>query len=497
MAGFRLINLAKPFLPILPEVEVPYEKIPFDDKMVYTVFASLIYLFAQFPLAGLRNATGEDAAAHAPTVADPLYFFRGVFAMEPKTCLEFGLLPIFAAGLFLQLLAGLKVIKVNFKLAADRQLFQSLTKILAIAQYFVLANIFIASGYYGADLSLPQIVVLNIQLVGGGVFACLLTEVIDKGFGLGSGAMIINTFAVATNLVSDTLGVNQITVDSEGNTEPQGALINLIQGLRAQHKTLLGGIVSAFDRDYLPNLTTCVLVLALGCLVCYIQNIRFELPIRSTRARGTNQMYPVQLVYTGSLSVLFSYVVLFYIHIAAFALIQLVAKNDPASIICKVLGHYETVNNIIAAPTFPLSMLTPPRSLVGGALSQPLSFVVYSFFILASGVWFAYNWQQVSGMSARDLARDFKEQSITLLGRREQSLPRELNKVIPVAATTGAMVLAAVTIAGELLGLKGKGAGIVVGVAGGFSLLELITMEFQESGGESSLANMLAGGLSL
>ena len=493
MAGFRLINLAKPFLPILPEVEVPYEKIPFDDKMVYTVFASLIYLFAQFPLAGLR----KNDPATAATVADPLYFFRGVFAMEPQTSLEFGLLPIFAAGLVLQLLAGFKVIKVNFKIAADRQLFQSLTKILALAQYFVLANVFIASGYYGANLSVAQIVVLNIQLVGGGLFAALLCEVIDKGFGLGSGAMIINTFAVATNLVSDTLGVNQITVDAEGNTEPQGALINLVQGLRAKHKTLLGGIVSAFDRDYLPNLTTCVLVLALGCLVCYIQNIRYELPIRSTRARGTNQMYPVQLVYTGSLSVIFSYVVLFYTHVVAFVLIQLVAKNDPASIICKCLGHYETVNNIIAAPSFPLSMLTPPRSLVGGAMQQPLSFVVYSLFIIVSGTWFAYRWQQVSGMSARDLARDFKEQSITLLGRREQNLARELNKVIPVAATTGATVLALVTIVGELLGLKGKGAGIVVGVAGGFSLLELITMEFQESGGESSLASLLTGGLGM
>ena len=493
MAGFRLINLAKPFLPILPEVEVPYEKIPFDDKMVYTVFASLIYLFAQFPLAGLR----KNDPATAATVADPLYFFRGVFAMEPQTCLEFGLLPIFAAGLVLQLLAGFKVIKVNFKIAADRQLFQSLTKILALAQYFVLANVFIASGYYGANLSVAQIVVLNIQLVGGGLFAALLCEVIDKGFGLGSGAMIINTFAVATNLVSDTLCVNQITVDAEGNTEPQGALINLVQGLRAKHKTLLGGIVSAFDRDYLPNLTTCVLVLALGCLVCYIQNIRYELPIRSPRARGTNQMYPVQLVYTGSLSVIFSYVVLFYTHVVAFVLIQLVAKNDPASIICKCLGHYEPVNNIIAAPTFPLSMLTPPRSLVGGAMQQPLSFVVYSLFIIVSGTWFAYRWQQVSGMSARDLARDFKEQSITLLGRREQNLARELNKVIPVAATTGATVLALVTIVGELLGLKGKGAGIVVGVAGGFSLLELITMEFQESGGESSLASLLTGGLGM
>ena len=45
----RLIDVAKPFLPILPEVELPYEKIPFDDKIVYTLISALIYLFAQLP----------------------------------------------------------------------------------------------------------------------------------------------------------------------------------------------------------------------------------------------------------------------------------------------------------------------------------------------------------------------------------------------------------------------------------------------------------------
>lgn len=76
-------------------------------------------------------------------------------------------------------------------------------------------------------------------------------------------------------------------------------------------------------------------------------------------------------------------------------------------------------------------------------------------------------------------------------GRREQSVAKELNKVIPVAAKTGAAILAAITVCGELLGLKGKAAGIVVGVAGGFSLLELITLDYQQSGGQSALTQVL------
>ncbi|CCK69280.1 Ssh1p KNAG_0C01660 [Huiozyma naganishii CBS 8797] len=485
MAGLRLIDLAKPIFTLLPEVEVPFEKIPFDDKVVYTIFSALIYLFAQFPLAGVK----KDAAD--ATIKDPIYFLRGVFAAEPRTLLEFGIFPIVSSGLILQLLAGLKVIKVNFKLQRDRELFQTLTKVFSLLQYFLLTNIFIASGYYGVDLTWVHIFLLNVQLNGAGLFASLLTEVIDKGFGFTSGPMIINTIVIATNLVADTLGVNQISVDAEGNTEPQGALINLFQGFRAKHKTFLGGIVSAFDRDYLPNLSTMAIVLCIGIIVCYLQSFRLELPIRSTKARGMNNVYPVRLFHIGCLSITFSYVLLFSIHIVAFAAIVLVGKNNPSSLVCKVLGHYEMVNNILAVPTFPLSMLTPPRSLIGGILSAPLSFIVYPLFVLTTGVWFAYRWQAISGGSARDLALDFKEQGITLTGRREQNIAKELEKVIPSASTTGAGLLALLTIAGELLGLKGKAAGMVVGVAGGFSLLEIISMDYQQTGGDSALSGVL------
>lgn len=484
MSGFRLIDIVKPILPILPEVELPFEKLPFDDKIVYTIFAGLIYLFAQFPLVGLPKAT-------TPNVNDPIYFLRGVFGCEPRTLLEFGLFPNISSGLILQLLAGLKVIKVNFKIQSDRELFQSLTKVFAIVQYVILTNIFIFAGYFGDDLSVVQIGLINFQLVGAGIFTTLLAEVIDKGFGFSSGAMIINTVVIATNLVADTFGVSQIKVGEDDQTEAQGALINLIQGLRSKHKTFIGGIISAFNRDYLPNLTTTIIVLAIAIIVCYLQSVRVELPIRSTRARGTNNVYPIKLLYTGCLSLLFSYTILFYIHIFAFVLIQLVAKNEPTHIICKIMGHYENANNLLAVPTFPLSLLAPPTSFFKGVTQQPLTFITYSAFILVTGIWFADKWQAISGSSARDVALEFKDQGITLMGRREQNVAKELNKVIPIAAVTGASVLSLITVIGESLGLKGKAAGIVVGIAGGFSLLEVITIEYQQSGGQSALNQVL------
>lgn len=477
--------MAKPFLPLLPEVELPFETLPFDEKIVYTIFAGIIYLFAEFPLVGVS----KDIQSFP--INDPIYFLRGVFAATPRTLLEFGLFPIISSGLILQLLAGLKYIKVNFKIQQDRELFQTLTKLFALFQYFVLANIFIFSGYYGNNLTIVQILVLNAQLIGSGLCTIILSEVIDKGYGFISGAMIINTIVISTNFVADTIGITQIKIDDADNTEAQGALINLIQGFRSKNKTIVGGIISAFNRDYLPNLTTTFIVIIIAAIICYLQSCRVELAIRSTRARGMNNVYPIRLLSIGCLGLLFSYVNLFYIHIAAFILIQLVANNDPSSIICKILGHYENVNNILAVPTFPLSLLTPPRSLIGGLFSQPLTFIVFTLFIVSTSVWFAKKWQAISGSSARDVAVEFKDQGITLSGRREQNISKELDKVIPVASSTGAAILAVLAACGELLGLKGKAAGIIVGVAGGFSLLELITLDYQQTGGNSNLRAVL------
>lgn len=475
--------MVKPFLPLLPEVEIPYEKIPFDDKIVYTIIAAVIYIFGQLPLAGISRDGSK--------VKDPIYFLRGIFAAEPNTLMEFGIFPLISSGLIMQLCAALRFIKVNFKLQQDRELFQSLTKLFALLQYFVLTNIFIVSGYYGDNLTLVQIGLLNVQLVGAGFVAILLSEVIDKGFGFASGSMTINTVVIASNLVSDTLGVNQVTVDEEGNTEALGSLVNLIQGFRGSDKGFFGGIISAFNRDYMPNLNTTFIVLAIGAAVCYLQCLCVELPIRSTKARGLNNVFPLRILHTGSLPIVFAYVLLAFIHLTAFVFIQCIGKNDPSNIFCKIFGHYESVNNLLYVPTFPLSLLTPPRSFANGLSSQPLTFITFSAFMVVSAVWFAAKWQAVSGSSARDLATQFKEQGITLVGHREQSVARELNKIVPVASTTGAALLSAVALAGEFLGLKGKAAAMVIGITSAFSLLEIISADYQQSGGQSALAQVL------
>ena len=110
--------MVKFFLPILPEIEYPFEKVSFDEKIVFTVGSAIIFLFGQLPIYGLI----PNAQFY---LLDPFSNFRSIFAMNKGTLLELGLLPIITSAFIWQIAAGLRLINVNFKLRIDRELFQT------------------------------------------------------------------------------------------------------------------------------------------------------------------------------------------------------------------------------------------------------------------------------------------------------------------------------------------------------------------------------------
>ena len=111
--GFRVLHLVRPFLPFLPEVQSADRKIPFREKVIYTVISLFIFLVcSQLPLYGI----------HATTGADPLYWMRVILASNRGTVMELGITPIVTSGLVMQLLAGSKIIEVDNNVREDRAL---------------------------------------------------------------------------------------------------------------------------------------------------------------------------------------------------------------------------------------------------------------------------------------------------------------------------------------------------------------------------------------
>ena len=85
-------------------------------------------------------------------------------------------------------------------------------------------------------------------------------------------------------------------------------------------------------------------------------------------------------------------------------------------------------------------------------IKDPFHAIFYLVFILTSCALFSKTWIEVSGSSARDVAKNFKAQGITIDGLRHDSLYKRLNEWIPIAAAFGGMCIGALTVFADFSG---------------------------------------------
>lgn len=484
-----MLDLVKVVLPIVPEINFPVEKVTLDEKVVFTIASGLVFVLSQLPLFGLV----KDAPLK---MADPFFSFRPLFAMEQGSLLELGLLPLLTSAFVWQIAAGLRLVKVNFSFSADRELFQLAQKItaLVLSAFFVVA--LIASGYYDQVLrgaanesnSYGTYALIFSQVFGWNVVLTLLVEVIDKGYGFGSGVLCFVALNAATNIVRDVVGLELVSATPDGVPQTYGVVTYLGRSLLSMElSTIKEASIGIFTRSGFPSIGMVLVVIASGLAVIVLQNFRLELPVRSNRARGTANVYPLRMLYTGALPVVFAFtavanvqVVLYFISVAVAPFYptaaSLIASRDASGKLVSGLAFY------FSAPTsFTVSLLSPIRA------------VVYSGTIVVLAATFAVFWSGISGSSPKDIAKQFKEQSIVISGKRDGSAAKELARTIPVAAVSGAVSLVALALVGELVGASGKTVSVAVGITSAFAILEDFMTELQQSGGSSQLMGSLPG----
>ncbi len=93
------------------------------------------------------------------------------------------------AGLILQLLVGSDIIKLNMGDSADRAIFGSATKFLTMIVIVGESVAYILGGALGA-LTPNQALVIFVQLFIASIMVLLLDEMIQKGWGIGSGVSL-------------------------------------------------------------------------------------------------------------------------------------------------------------------------------------------------------------------------------------------------------------------------------------------------------------------
>ncbi len=426
---------------VLPEVPKPIKKLSLNEKLFWTGIALALYLImAQTPLYGVP--TGG---------ADPLAYTRIIFASAQGTLMELGIGPIVTAGLILQLLKGAEIIKIDFKKPEDRALFTSATKLLTIIVALIESSAYIVGGFFGSTLSPTAGFIITMQLLAGTIVVMLLDEMVQKGWGIGSGISLFILAGVAQRIMWD------IFSPLPAGNEPFGLIPFLINS--TIHNRLHATIIRAGG---LPSLSTFALTLLVMFIIIYIEGMRIEIPITSIKFRGFSGVYPIKLLYTSNVPIILVSALLTNI---TFFSQQIWARYNP-------LNNNQFLNwlvmynrtNIQAGPIGGLVYFLTPVHGLDRMMAEPLRAITYALFVVFFSVIFAKLWVDIGGLSPKAAAKSLVDAQLQVPGFRrvDVSLESMLSRYIPTITIISGIIIGLIAATSEILGVFGSGIGILL-----------------------------------
>ena len=141
---------------------------------------------------------------------------------------------------------------------------------------------YVLSGMYGdvADLGAGNAILIILQLFFAGVIVIILDELLQKGYGLGSGISLF----IATNICENIIwkAFSPTTINTGRGTEFEGAVIALFH-LLLTRSDKLRALREAFYRQNLPNLTNLLATIIVFVVVIYFQGFRVDLPVKYSK----------------------------------------------------------------------------------------------------------------------------------------------------------------------------------------------------------------------
>eukprot|EP01103_Thecamoeba_quadrilineata_P009964 TRINITY_DN204_c0_g2_i1.p1 TRINITY_DN204_c0_g2~~TRINITY_DN204_c0_g2_i1.p1 ORF type:complete len:478 (-),score=91.68 TRINITY_DN204_c0_g2_i1:142-1575(-) len=468
--GLRFLTLVKPFMAFLPDVEQPTRKIPFREKVMWTAITLFIFLVCcQIPLYGIKSSESSD----------PFYWSRVILASNRGTLMELGIGPIVTSGLVMQLLAGAKIIEVDQGIKEDRALFSGVQKLFGFIITIGQGSAYVFSGMYGdvRDLGAGNALLIVIQLAFAGIIVLVLDELLQKGYGLGSGISLF----IATNICETIVwkALSPTTINIGRGTEFEGALIALAH-LLITKTDKVRALKEAFYRQNLPNVTNLLATVLVFMIVIYFQGFRVNIPVKNLRQRGSAGSYPIKLFYTSNIPIILQTALVSNLYFLS----QLLYKRFSRNIFVNLLGVWQEAGRG-SGQSIPVGGLayyiSPPYNFAEIA-SDPIHAIVYLVFILTTCALFSKTWIEVSGSSSRDVAKQLQSQQMTIPGHRQQDMKKTLDRYIPTAAAFGGLCIGALSVFADFMGAIGSGTGILLAVTIIYQYFEIFTKEKAELG---------------
>ena len=278
----RFLSLFKPIGRVLPEIKKPERKVSFNEKLFWTGLVLIIYLvMAQIPLYGVSSSAESQFSS-----------LRVIFASNSGTLMQLGIGPIVTAGLILQLLAGSSIIECDMSNSEDRGLFTSASKVFTILLTGIQAAAYLISGMFGTITGSATLVIF-LELISAGVIVMLMDELVQKGWGLGSGISLFIMAGVAQSVVWDTF------------SPTTGLFVGSLSAYLSHGQTFLAWAFGSLSGVY-PSLLGFFATIVVFLVVIYLNGVRIELPMSYAGYKGFRSRYPIKLLYVSNLPVIFA-----------------------------------------------------------------------------------------------------------------------------------------------------------------------------------------------
>merc|ERR1711904_343206 len=327
MSGVRFLELVRPFMCVLPEVKSPERRRPFKERVLWTAITLFIFLVCcQIPLYGIKTNSSSD----------PFYWMRVILASNRGTLMELGISPIVTSGLVMQLLAGSKIIEVDQGIKRDRELFQGAQKLFGMSITIGEALAYVLSGMYGEikEMGATNAILIIIQLFIAGVIVIVLDELLQKGYGMGSGISLF----IATNICETVVwkAFSPTTMNTGKGTEFGGAVVATFPFL-ASKPDKIGALKDSFYRQSAPNLTNLLATVLVFFVVIYFQGFRVDLPVTYQRVRGQQGSYPIKLFYTSNIPIILQTALVSNLYFFS----QLLYRRFKSNMLVNLLGQWQ------------------------------------------------------------------------------------------------------------------------------------------------------------
>ncbi len=465
MAG-KFLKFFAPFVKAMPEIKNPQREVSFKEKFIWTAVVLIIYLImSNIPLYGIQI---EDST-------DYFYWLRVILASQRGTLTELGIGPIVTAGLIMQLLLGSKIINVNMADPYDRALFSGSQKVLAIFLTTFNAIAYLLGGAFGSlsEIGIQGAVFVFVQLLFAGVIIILLDELLQKGWGLGSGVSLFIAAGVAGQIFWNSFSFITTPAPPEGDGLPRGIVIAFFTAIFDNNpNTNVGDL---FLRGSLPSLLGIVTTVGIVFLVVWFESTRVEIPLTYRGYRGYKGKYPMKLLYVSNIPVIL--VNALYANFLFFG--QLLA--GPASGIrgsngglipdmwIDLIGVFKSQQGGGGGQLVPtgglIYLLTPPLGMAQ-LVADPFRAVFYLLIFIFLCIILGRVWVEVSGLAPRDIAGQIIDSKMQVPGFRssEKILERILKRYIPTLVILNGILIATLSFFADSLGALTSGTGLLISI---------------------------------